>query len=309
VYERILVGYVDTSHGADAVALGADLARLTGGEVVLASIVPAVWIEHLGRRSGDAVVHSGARDRAAAALEKAAEQLATAPGLGKVERRLEASSSHAFGLHDLAEEERADLVVLGSSHRGALGRAALGTASDRLLHGAPCAVAVAPAGYAGRERANVGVIAAAFDGSPEAQGALRCAHALAARAGAALHVLTVLEPMPAVLERWVPLPGLEHQGEIEREAALDRQEQAAAKAVAQAVDELDDAVKIETSVLRADDTAHALLDAARDRVDLMVLGSRGYGPVHRTLVGSVSVAMLHAAPTPVLVVPRGVEPA
>jgi hypothetical protein len=34
----------------------------------------------------------------------------------------------------------------------------------------------------------------------EARDALRCAHALAGRAGAALHVLTVLEPMPTVLE-------------------------------------------------------------------------------------------------------------
>jgi hypothetical protein len=58
VYDCILVGCVDTSHGADAATLGADLARLTGAEVVLASIVPAVRIEHLGKRSGDAVVHT-----------------------------------------------------------------------------------------------------------------------------------------------------------------------------------------------------------------------------------------------------------
>jgi nucleotide-binding universal stress UspA family protein len=67
-------------------------------------------------------------------------------------------------------------------------------------------------------------------------------------------------------------------------------------------------LKIETSVLSGDDVAQALLDAAQDRGGLLVLGSRGYGPVRRTLLGSVSVAIVRAAPIPVIVVPRGVEP-
>jgi nucleotide-binding universal stress UspA family protein len=65
-------------------------------------------------------------------------------------------------------------------------------------------------------------------------------------------------------------------------------------------------VRIESSVLSGDDAARALLDAAQDRLDLLVLGSRGYGPVRRTLLGSVSVAVVRAAP--LIVVPRGVEP-
>jgi nucleotide-binding universal stress UspA family protein len=95
--------------------------------------VPAVRIEHLGERSGAPVVHGGVRDRAAAALEAAVAELAGAPELHGLERRLEASSSPAFGLHDLAEAEACDVIVVGSSHRGAVGRAALGTVADRLL--------------------------------------------------------------------------------------------------------------------------------------------------------------------------------
>jgi nucleotide-binding universal stress UspA family protein len=37
--------------------------------------------------------------------------------------------------------------------------------------------------------------------------------------------------------------------------------------------------------------------------DLLVAGSRGYGPVMRVLIGSVSTQLLHKAPCPVLVVP------
>ena len=308
MYERILVGYRDDERGADAVALGVDLARLSGADLVLGTIVSAVWVEHLGERSGTAVIHGGAREETAAALEAAADELAGAPGLGRVERRLEASSSPAYGLHDLAESEKADLIVLGSSHRRAVGRAALGTVADRLLHGAPCAVAVAPAGHAQREDRELGVVGAAFDGSPEARLALRSAHALAARADADLRVITVLEPMPALLERWIALPGLEGQERIERAAALEHQEQSAANAVADAIQELGGEVKVESSVLSGEDVAQALLDVTQDRVSLLVVGSRGYGPSRRTLLGSVSVALVRAARVPVLVVPRGVEP-
>lgn len=39
-------------------------------------------------------------------------------------------------------------------------------------------------------------------------------------------------------------------------------------------------------------------------VDLLVLGSRGYGPLTRVLLGSVSRRAAQDAPCPVLVVPR-----
>jgi nucleotide-binding universal stress UspA family protein len=42
--------------------------------------------------------------------------------------------------------------------------------------------------------------------------------------------------------------------------------------------------------------------------DLLVCGSRSYGPVRRVLLGSVSAALVRQASVPVLVVPRG-EPA
>ena len=38
----------------------------------------------------------------------------------------------------------ASLIVVGSTHRGPAGRVLAGTTADRLLHGAPCAVAVVP---------------------------------------------------------------------------------------------------------------------------------------------------------------------
>ena len=40
-------------------------------------------------------------------------------------------------------------------------------------------------------------------------------------------------------------------------------------------------------------------------VDLLVCGSRGYGPVRRVLLGTVSAALVRQSSIPVMVVPRG----
>jgi nucleotide-binding universal stress UspA family protein len=303
-FARVLVGYVPTEQGADARALGVDLAAAWGADLLVVSVVAAVWIEHIGEQTGPAVVHSGERERAASALKEAAAELADVGGIGHVERRLEASSSPARGLHDTAVSEQADVIVVGSSHHGPLGRVLLGSVGERLLSGAPCAVAVAPRGHATRESRAIGLIGVAFDGSREAHAALRTAHDLAARTGASLRALMVIEPPAAIPGQFVPLPGLEPLVTIERADALQRQEQAATSALDAAVYALGDGVAVEQQVLFGSDPAATILDIAGADVDLLVLGSRAYGPMRRALVGSVSREIVRHAPCPVLVTPR-----
>ena len=192
---------------------------------------------------------------------------------------------------------------LATDH-GPLGRVLLGSVGERLLSGAPCAIAIAPRGYAASAPHALDVIAVAFDGSPEARGALRVAHALARRTGAALGALTVVVPPAAIPGRFVPLPGLEPLEGMERPDALARQELAATRAVDAAIQGLGDGVTVEQQVLFGTDPVEPILEAAASDVDLLVLGSRGYGPVRRALVGSVSSALVRHAPCPVLVMPR-----
>ena len=47
-----------------------------------------------------------------------------------------------------------------------------------------------------------------------------------------------------------------------------------------------------------------IADACNGLVDLLVTGSRGYGPVQRALMGSVAETLMDGAGHPVLVVPR-----
>src|ERR1051326_2744527 len=64
-----------------------------------------------------------------------------------VEARAFGGGSPAGVMTGVAEDEDVDLIVVGSPHRGAIGRALIGSVADNLLHGAPCPVAVAPRGY------------------------------------------------------------------------------------------------------------------------------------------------------------------
>ena len=98
-------------------------------------------------------------------------------------------------LHDCAADRGAGLLVVGSTHRGVIGRIALGSTADRLLHGATLPVAVAPLGFAERMR-GIDRVGVAFIDSEEGHEALRAAAALATACGAELYAATAVEPLP-----------------------------------------------------------------------------------------------------------------
>lgn len=202
-------------------------------------------------------------------------------------------------LFALAEEGRADLIVLGSTHHAALGRVTPGSVAEHLLNGARCRLAIAPRGYAadraaGECREELRVIAVGFDGTLESQTALEEAADLAHRARATMRVVTVDQPMPS---------------EVGPAATL------AQDAAARLQERLHEACGALPSELRAQpvyergEPVERLLAQAERGVDLLVLGSHGFGPVLRLLLGSVAGKVIRAAPCPVLVMPRlGGEP-
>ena len=102
----------------------------------------------------------------------------------------------------------------------------------------------------------------------------------------------------------MPFDELEQLEAHERTVMLRRRESAARASLETAVQAPGDGTEIEHEVIAGEHPASLILDVARREADLLVLGSRAHGPVHRALVGSVSVEVVRHAPCPVLVMPR-----
>lgn len=202
------------------------------------------------------------------------------------------TGSVARGLTALAERQRADLLVIGSSRPALIGRILPGLAALRLLHGAPCAFSIAPAARsaAGRFR-HVGI---AYDGSPEAAGALTAGYELAARHGAAVSLYYV-NVAGALAPAGGSGPELDPADQRPRLAAQERLDAAAGAAPT--------GVNPRTVLLHGD-PAREIARATEGIVDVLFTGSRGYGPMHRAHAGSVSEALLLTSTHPVVVTPR-----
>lgn len=278
---------IAAAHGPcapDAVAVAVDLARLHDACVVVAG----VYVVPSGPYAR-AYEHA-AREALRQELERLCEQVPGDVGHTFV---VHASSSAVRGLRELAEAERAAAVVLGATHRGAVGRMLHGDVTAALLHGAPCAIAVAPRGWSTRGvRVAQHTIGVAWDDGDEAQAALDEAVHVARRTGAVVRLVHVVEPLPTSTElSW---------GDDEA-LAESRRERARAL-----LDELaaDVRPRCAAEAIVLDGPAAGVLVDESERLDLLVLGSRAYGPVLRVLLGSVSTRVVHAAACPVLVLPR-----
>ena len=213
----------------------------------------------------------------------------------QAEYRVVGSGSAAHGLADVAEAEDAAMIVLGSGSRGARRRISLGSTGERLLHGATCPVAVAPQGtreeLADRPVQRIGV---AYVDTPEAREALRVARELAERIGAGLRLFTVVAPRAEI---FAPVVGRDAE-----EAFLGTLRENAKASLDSALASMPGVPA--TGEMLEGDTVDELAALDDREIDLLVCGSRGYGPVRRVLLGGVSSRLIRRAACPVVVVPR-----
>ena len=274
MYRKILVGYDSSAQAKDALALGQTLAGASGAKLVVGPVLEfdPVW----ERRT----------------------QTKTAAKAAGASVEVIAGSEPARGLHELAEEIEADLILVGSAHLGRLGQALAGSVGRDLLHGSPCAVGVAPRGYQDHQL-GISAMVVGFDGSPESGQALVAATDLCVQTRAKLRLVAVAEPPPV----GVGMSGV-NLGWYELKEALEEQLRDQLRDARETVPE---GIDVETSLIGGD-PAGTLAGAASPPGSLLMVGSRTYGPVRRVVLGSVSAALVRSAPCPVIVHPRGIHP-
>ncbi len=285
MFRTIVVGVDGRQGGRDAIALARALAAPSQARLVLAHAYPGGGDLPRGTDAGlDAVLREEAAGMVRAEREAAGAEgdVVALPDLHP-----------ARGLQRVVDEEDADLLVVGSSHRGPIGRVLLGDVARDVLHGAPRPVAVARHGTPAAEAIPLRRVGVGFDGSAEATRALAFAAELAAATKGELTLVGAVSepsaytPAYSMSLSWAEVVGRQHE---QLQAAID--EAAAAAAVP-------------ASGTVATGRPSTVLGAASERLDLLVLGSRSFGPVKRVLLGSTSNALVERAHCPLVVVPRG----
>ena len=186
----------------------------------------------------------------------------------------------AAALHQLASDERADLLVVGTSHRRRIAGTQPRSMTERVLHHSPCPVVVVPPADGEPSFARIGV---ALDEKAPARAALAAAVALAEALGDAVEELVILHaepPEPLLYDPSLPQPA---RSATEPPRWLN-----------QVLDEL--ATPVPVRLVRVAGTAPDMLAAHAGELDLLVMGSRDRGVLRRLAMGSVSTyGVRHAA--------------
>jgi nucleotide-binding universal stress UspA family protein len=281
---RLLVGFDERRGSNDALVFARLLARVADADLVVGTVIEDAAIASSAHASPDAVARAAESIHAQARAAFAGSRL-------EVSYRAAGGEAPAPGLLDLAAAEEADLIVIGSTHRGALGRLALGTTADALIRRRACPFAVAPRGYADAPDPDLQLIGLAYDGSLESRRAAQVAIGLALASSAPIRIFGVREPLTSALVPTATIP------------AADEVHKRLERRIDALIDSLPAAIGGQKVMLQGD-TATALLDQGTLAASVMVFGCQGFGRVLRTLVGSVTSKVVRAAPWPVIVVPE-----
>jgi nucleotide-binding universal stress UspA family protein len=276
MFEKVLVAIDEHSRGRDAIELARRLVSPTG-RLIFGTVHPGFSIFAKGDNGEfEAIERGAALDFLASVINESGVHAETeCIGADRV----------GSGLHQLVALTDADLLVLGSSHEGQHGRVWLRDEVRHALNGAPCAVAVAPLAYAdlGTPITEIGI---AYNGSAESRAALVTGAAL----GEELHAhTTAFEALAS------PVMGGRYDPYGSTELTIREFEDAARQRV------------IEETGMNActtvGDTVREL-ELFSGSIDLLIVGSRDYGPVGRLVHGSTTHRLLGYSRSPMLILTR-----
>jgi nucleotide-binding universal stress UspA family protein len=195
----------------------------------------------------------------------------------------------------LAQEIGAGLVAMGSRGKGGIRRLTMGSVSDSVVRHAHCPVMVVrgePVVFPTR-------ILLATDGSEDANLAASTAAGLTKNTNSELHVVCV-EHTPAV---FYELPGTIVDPALQSRMEEGTEESTKTKLKEQMQKIRDAGIEVAGAHTREGFPDEEIVGlAGRLSAGLILMGSRGLGPLRRALMGSVSDSVVRHAHCPVMVV-------
>ena len=285
---RLVVGYLATPGGADALALGVRLARTFGAEIHLCIVMPP-------DRAGHAVAAAGDYEELLAeqAGEWLAEARASVPDDVSLASHVVFDDSSADGLIRETGRLEGDLIVVGGSGGGLAGSLSLGSVVNELLHSAPVPVVVAPRGTRNSTVAKVREVTCAIG---ERQGAdllldTAVRFSTAAEAPLRLVSLVALDPTFGVLRA-------DHEAVSRRALVHAQQTVETAKAA------LPQGFPVTATVVDGSSVEDAVSKLDWQDGDLIMVGSSRLSAPRRLFLGSTAAKMLRVLDVPMVVVPR-----
>ena len=286
-------GFSSSRQGSAPLNLATQLARTTGDKVIAAAVVERALPAGIDPIEDEYRAHLATR--ATASLERVVGQLS---GDLDISVTIHHSTSIPNGLMELAEQHGADVAVVGSSSSGLLGRVALGSVTERLVHTSQVPVAIAPRGYPSSP-VPIQRLTAAYGGEADAVGLVATSAELAKQWRARLRIAS-----------FTVRPFTMFGGSIERSAEELVVQQWSRRTMETAVKQLDD-VRGKVSDPGADvvigtgtEWREAVDDIAWESGDLLLLGSGAAGPLAHVFLGTAAAKILRHAPVPVMIVPR-----
>lgn len=294
---KIVVGVTPDSQGQDAVALGLTIAATTAAEIIFANIYPVNY-GYASPGHIDAEWHAYLVEEANRTVGDIRASLGERAG---VSYRVHGHKSSGIGLIEVAVDEGAEIIVIGSAAGGSQGRLTSGSTADQLFHGSPFAVILAPAGMRSWAPPQIGRIVVAYQASPETEYALDLATAKLLDSGTAgvvsLHLITLVERVSRSYARSL--------GRSAENSLLDSARAAAAAAQQQAVERLAArGIEASASLIEGESMTQAISRFDWRDDDLLVVGSADSGPLRRVFLGNTTHKIIRSATVPVAVTPR-----
>lgn len=289
----ILAGFSSSRQGGAPLNLAVQLARTTGEKVIAAVIIERALPAGIDPIEDEFQQHVATQ--ATAALDRVVDRVRDNNDVSVVVHQ---STSIPRGLMELVDHHHADLVVVGSSSSGLLGKVALGSVTDRLVHTAAVPVAIAPRGYPASPLP-IQRLTAAYGGAADAVGLIATTAELAKRWSTRMRIASFtvrpLRMFGGTIESSAEDLVVRQWTRQTMDAALEQLNEARATV---AIPDVDVVVGAGT------DWREAVDGITWESGDMLLLGSGAAGPMAQVFLGSVAAKIIRHAPVPVMIMPR-----